>query len=60
MIESEPADLSKVRALARCLEVEPLKLGVFLVAIGNGQLVLFVILVNNVLKDSVGLPIQRQ
>ena len=54
----EPADLAEVRALAGCLEVEPLELGVVLVGAGrDGNFVLLVVLVDNVLNYGVRLPV---
>ena len=50
-VEREPADLAEVRALAGCLEVEPLELGVVLVGAGrDGELALLVVPVDDVLE----------
>ena len=50
VVEREPADLAEVRALAGCLEVEPLELGVVLVGAGrDGELALLVVPIDDVL-----------
>ena len=60
MVDREPAGLAEVRALAGRLEVKPLELSVVLVgARRDGDLVLVVVLVDDVLDYSVRLPVTR-
>ena len=57
VVPREPDGLAVVRALARCLEVEPLQLAVVLVGTWcDRDLVLLVVLVDDVLGDCVRLP----
>lgn len=57
VIVEEPGNLAEVRALTRGLEVEPLKLGILLFAITDEYLVLLVVLLDEVLKNSIGFPV---
>ena len=58
VVEREPAHLAEVRALAGRLEVEPLELTVvFVGARRDRDLALLVVLVDDVLDYSVGLPV---
>lgn len=55
VVEEEPRRLAVVRALAGRLEEEPLQLLEAVLA-GDGDLVLWVVLVDEIQEDRVGLP----